>query len=93
MDLDLPFHIALIFFILTSVRIAEALSPGPRLRRRGPRSLDSYAADRNRCEILTMEAPESNDASSQNCLTMLHINLRGYLSHITATLRCCVEWK
>ena len=79
--------------IFEGMRIGEAANPGPRLRRRGPRSSDSRTAQRSSggqaCECL-----EVNGESSEKGMTMLHLNLRGYLSHIaetTALLRSMEE--
>ena len=70
--------------IFEGMRIGEAANPGPRLRRRGPRSSDSRTARRSSggqaCECL-----EVYGESSEKGMTMLHINLRCYLSHITET--------
>ena len=72
------------YSIFEGMRIGEAALPGPRLRRRGPRSLESRATRRNR------EGPEHviQESQVENCetgLLMLHLNLRGYLSHIAET--------
>ena len=74
---NLQFAIRIVHhLILRGVRIGEASHPGPRLRRRGPRSLESRAARRNR------EGPASviQERQVENCengLLMLHLNLRG----------------
>ena len=65
-------------------RIGEAAHLGPGPRRRGPRSLDARSARRNRGEPAT-EIQESIIESCENGLEMLHLNLRGYLSHIAET--------
>ena len=72
------------YFIFAGVRIGEAALPGPRLRRRGPRSLESRAARRNR-EGPASVIQESQVENCENGLLMLHLNLRGYLSHIAET--------
>ena len=75
------------------MRIGEAAHPGPRLRRRGPRSWDSRAGRRRRGEessSLALVTFESLQECRETCLEMLHLNLRGYISHIaevTALLR------
>ena len=70
--------------IFEGMRIGEAAHPGPRLRRRGPRSLESHAARRNR-EGPASVIQESQVDNCENGLLMLHLNLRGYLSHIAET--------
>ena len=71
-DVVFPSIIAQDFSNVTGVRIGEASNPGPRLRRRGPRSLDSRAAHLNRGGLLALEAPESHDdKSSEKCVTLL----------------------
>ena len=70
--------------IFEGMRIGEAALPGPRLRRRGPRSLESGAARRNR-EGPASDIQESNAENCENGLIMLHLNLRCYLSHIAET--------
>ena len=75
------------------MRICEAAHPGPRLRRRGPRSLYSRTVRRNH-EGPANEIPESKIEGCETGLKMLHLNLRGYLSHIaetTALLRSMEE--
>ena len=75
------------------MRIGEAAHPGRRLRRRGPRSWDSRAGRRRRGEESSSSALvtfESQQECRETCLEMLHLNLRGYISHIaevTALLR------
>ena len=59
------------------------------LQRRGLRLMDSREARRSRGGWAHY-VPDSKLESSEDRLTMLHINLRGYLSHIaevTAVLR------
>ena len=74
--------------ILRGVRIGEASHLGVRLRRRGPRSLESRLARRTR-EGPTPEAQESQDGTFETSLTMLHINLRAYVSYI-AEISCFI---
>ena len=66
------------------MRIGEAAHPGPRLRRRGPRSLYSRTVRRNR-EGPANAIPESKVEGCETGLKMLHLNLRGYLSYIAET--------
>ena len=79
--------------IFEGMRIDEAAHQGPRLRCRGLRSCDSRAGRRRRGEELSSSAPvtfESQQECRETCLEMLHLNLRGYISHIaevTALLR------
>ena len=65
----------------------EASNPRVCLRRRGPRSLDSRAAHRNRGGLQALGDPESHDdTSSEKCLTPLHLKMKGYLPHLTETI-------
>ena len=68
------------------MRIGKASHPGPRLRRCGPRQLDSRKAQRNRGGPYS-DVPESKLENSEDGLTMLHINLRSYLSEVTTLLK------
>ena len=74
----------IVHFVFEGMRIGEAAHPGPRLRRRGPRSLYSRTVRRNH-EGPANEIPESKIEGCETGLKMLHINLRGYLSHIAET--------
>ena len=82
------FTVILMFAGFKGRRIGEASNPGPRLRRRGPRSFEARAAREGR-----RASPSSSDSvveSGEPSLTMLHLNMRGYLSHIaevTALIR------
>ena len=79
--------------ILRGVRIGEASHPGPRLRRRGPRSLNSRANRRSRGEEICNNTEPKHECSEDG-LIMLHLNLRGYLSHIaevTALVRGMIK--
>ena len=81
------------FSMWIGVRIGEASNPGPRFRRRGPRSLDSREALRNR-GAPPSDATVSEVEIRETGLTMLLLNLRGYMSHIaetTALLRAMEE--
>ena len=76
------------FSCLRGRRIGEALNPGHRLRRRGPRSVEA------RTGRLQRRAAPTTAGGSEVCeelnLIMLHLNLRGFLSHIaevTAVIR------
>ena len=83
----------ILHIIFEGMRIGEAAHPGPRLRRRGPRSLDSRTARRNR-EGPVSDIPKFEPESCEKGLTMLHLNLRSYISHIaetTALLRAIKE--
>ena len=79
--------------IFEGMRIGEAARQGPRLRCRGFRSCDSRAGRRRRGEELSSSALvtfETQHECRETCLEMLHLNLRGYISHIaevTALLR------
>ena len=79
------------------LRIGEASNPGPRLRRRGPRSSASMAARWGGGEAPVEETPgilEGQHTCSEQHLSMLHINLHGYLSHnakVTSMLRGMVD--
>ena len=82
--------------MLRGVRIGEASHPGPRLRRRGPRSFAAREARRQRrAETKALFEPGTTvEDRSEKGLTMFHLNLRGYLSHIaevTALLRGFAE--
>ena len=69
-------------------RIGEASNPGPRLRRRGPRSVEARTERRQRREAPTTAG--GSEGCEELNLTMLHLNLRGFLSHIaevTAVIR------
>ena len=70
--------------VFEGTRIGEAAHPGPRLRFRGPRSFDSRSARRSRGGP-AREIQEGIAESREKCLKMLHLNLRGYLSHIAET--------
>ena len=61
-------------------RIGEASNPGPRLRRRGPRSVEARTERRQRREAPTTAG--GSEGCEELNLTMLHLNLRGFLSHI-----------
>ena len=79
--------------ILRGVRIGEASHPGPRLRRRGPRSMASRMDRRNRGEAMPNGTDPKHECSEDG-LTMLHINLRCYLPHIaevTAVVRGMIK--
>ena len=81
------------YVVFEGKRIGEAAHPAPRLRRRGPRSFDSRSARRSRGGP-AREIQEGIAESREKCLKMLHLNLRGYLSHIaetTALLRSMEE--
>ena len=73
----------------------EASQPGPRLRRRGPRSEEARGRrlHRNLCRHARSKSTDSHDLSvfsSQPVLTILHVNIRGLLGHtteLTARLR------
>ena len=56
--------------ILEGIQTGEVSHPGPRLGLRGPRSLDSRSALRNRGGP-TLGVPESRNETSENSLTML----------------------
>ena len=71
-------------FVFEGMRIGEAANPGSRLRRRGPRSLEARSARRSRGEPAT-EFQESLIESCEHGLKMLHVNVRGYFSHIAET--------
>ena len=60
------------------LRIGEAAHPGPRLRRRGPRSADARSARRSRGETAS-DTQESKVGSQEKGMKMLLFNLRGYL--------------
>ena len=80
----------ILHFVFEGTRIGEASHPGPRLRRRGPRSMDSREGRRRNREGPSSDDTETKLESSEAGLTMLQINLRGFLSHIaevTALLR------
>ena len=86
-DLDLPTEVIL-FAGFRGRRIGEASNPGPRLRRRGPRSFEARVAREGRRASTT--SAETLLESGDSSLNMLHLNLRGYLSHIaevTALIR------
>ena len=68
--------IMLIHYVIFEIkRIDAAEHPGPCLRRRGPRSLDSRIARRNR-EGQARDIPESKAESCENGLMMLHFDLK-----------------
>ena len=78
------FTVILMFAGFKGRRIGEASNPGPRLRRRGPRSFEARAAREGR-----RASPSSSDAvveSGEPSLTMLHLNMRGYVSHIAEVI-------
>ena len=78
-DLDLLTEVIL-FIGFRARRIGEASNPGPRLRRRGPRSFQARAAREGR-----RATPSSTDTpmeSGEPSLNMLHLNLRGHLSRV-----------
>ena len=70
--------------IFAGIIIGEAAHPGPRLRRRGPRSADARLARRSRRGSAS-DTVESTLESCENGLQMLHLNMRSYLSHIAET--------
>ena len=86
-DLD-QFTEVIMFAGFRGRRIGGASNPGPRLRRRGPRTFEARAAREGR-----RASPSSAGSvveSGEPSLTMLHLNMRGYLSHIaevTALIR------
>ena len=79
-DFDLPTEVIL-FVGFRGRRIREASNPGLRLRRRGPRSFEARVAREGRRASTT--SAETLMESGEPSLNMLHLNLRGYLSHIT----------
>ena len=81
------------YVIFEGRRIGEAAHTGPRLRRRGLRSLDSQEGRRNRGGP-PRDATVSEVESRETGMTMLLLNLRSYISHIaetTALLRAMEE--
>ena len=66
----------------------EAALPGPRLRRRGPRSQMSRDRRLQRrksaaADVAAQDAHASaEEVFAEHKLTMLHLNMRGYISHI-----------
>ena len=81
---------------LRGLRVGEAAHPGPRLRRRGPRSFAAREARRQRRSATSTPArtPVMPGIELEKSLAMLHLNMRGYLSHIaevTALLRRLVD--
>ncbi len=79
-------------FSLRGVRIGEALKPGPRLRRRGPRSAASRDRRRlrwaersrqmRRDENCNDKEVDMNEVFTDHKMSMLQVNMRGYISHI-----------
>ena len=81
-------------FGLGGIRIGEALRPGPRLRRRGPRSVHSRDQRRLRWQACGDHGSSRDVGASRvlldHTMSMLHVNMRGYISHIaevTAMIR------
>ena len=76
------------FSCIKGRRIGEASNPGPRLRRRGPRSVEARTERRHRHAAPT--TAEAFEVCEEPSLTMLLLNLRAFLPHIaevTALIR------
>ena len=78
----------------------EATNPGPRLRKRGPRSFAARQVRRERRTTRTAlaepgeahrEPDEHDDAFHDERFLILHVNLRGWASH-SAELAARVRW-
>ena len=61
----------------------EAANPGPRMRRRGPRSESSrrQRLGRHVLQICREDQPDTPDEP----VTVMHVNIRGFLTHIAET--------
>ena len=74
----------------------EASNPGPRLRRRGPRSEAARAMRRERRQHLTIgtQPPPATEICEDMKFRILHANIRGWISHaaeLTARVRLMDE--
>jgi hypothetical protein len=72
----------------------EAANPGPRLRRRGPRSDEARLRRRNRLSYANAPTDHSSTTTATSTLTVWHCNTQGLLSSLallTARLRLATE--
>ena len=68
----------------------EAANPGPRMRRRGPRSADAIDRRASRQRLSSAPVSDSNCDWTESRFRILHINIRGWTSHaaeLTARIR------
>ena len=70
----------------------EAANPGPRLRRRGPRSIEARERrrDRNFDRSQPLQIPDTSDVLVAQQFRILHVNIRGWASNsaeLTARIR------
>ena len=72
----------------------EASNPGPRLRRRGPRSMESrmrrLAHYNSRGNVQNVQGFELPSVVSEEHVAIMHVNVQGWVSHealLAATVR------